>query len=327
MQVFERQVLHIYRKYLAKEGDRDILAEQFLAAVKKSPEEYTISYAITLAIVAEWHDVLPELFAIDLSGYKSVRCGRSYQSPLSKAVLKLCLPSAHLKGRGGYSDNALAHAIVSKRVETVKFLARFMNFNAESTYSEYSLLPHLYSLDDQEVKNQMREIIFPKLSPSLHLEIVAGLGELEDFKHFVERLHPDDRYLICSAGRDAMRNGHDHIVKWIVGTPYAGDESCIFYFMHDALHSEKLDMLEYLAEHAPGLPMEHRCLGTTEDLWKFLRKKNRLELFSKFYQPGEHDQCHLLRKMNQLSLKQTNEEESSTTSSTSRKSALIPGMK
>ena len=260
------------------------LEEKFIKAIKKSPSVHTIDLGILFAVEAGWHKALEELLSVDLSTYETVTSDSLDKHPLDKQALMLfdLPPATHSQDRW-YVNSALLHAIVSKKVETVGILARHMNLNVYDNFGE-PLLHYVYSLDNQDVKKQIIDIVLPRIEPSIrNLRTASKHGDLESTKYIVERLEPKDRPLTFLAGMEAILNGHDNVAKWIIETPGVVDwKRNMNSLVNAAVRCNNLGMIELLSTRSPAFPLHLFGFYTASDLWAFLQREHRPELFSKF---------------------------------------------
>lgn len=261
------------------------LEEEFITAIKNSPSKSTIDFGITVAVEAGWHKALEELLPIDLSTYKPLKYDSYGEHPLQDQVLSMLRlpPASGSKGRGGYANVALLYAIVSGKVDAVRILVKYMDVNIDDA-SGRPLLDYVYLLNQQDVKKKILDIVVPKLEPSIiNLLTVSKNGDLESAKHLVERLQPKDRHRIVLVGTEAILNDHDDIAKWIVETPglmnWENDAGCLVAM---AVRRENVGMIEFLSMHSPGLLLHQFDDSVASDLWAYLQRVNRTELFSKF---------------------------------------------
>ena len=285
MQKYENKAIHSFKGYLDGKENNPDLEEDFLKAVKKSPSAHTVDLGITLAVEAGWHKALEELVTVDLSTYKSIKTDSSERHPLQDQILgTLSLPPAGGgQGRGVYANAALLYAIVSKKVDAVRVLAKHMNFNIDDL-SGRPLLHYVYLLDEQDVREQMLDIVIPKLKPSMtNLFAVSKSGDLESTRRLVEKLEPENRHYAVLAATEAMLNGHDHIAKWIIETPGLIDwEFDVGTLANAAARSNSLNMVEHLSVHSPIFSLHQFGYIAASNLWAFLQRVRRPELFVKF---------------------------------------------
>ena len=292
MEVFETEAVRLFEKHryikwreeVFQERDA-ILEKKFITMIKQSPSKQTIDYGIVAAVEAGWNGALEEFLSIDLSTYKPIKFEGAYRHSLQKDIVsKLSLPSTDSsKGRGRYVNSALLYAIARGEVDTVEVLARHMDFNIEDD-SQDPLLQYVYSLEQKYVKKQMLDIVLPKLEASLiNIRMTAKHGDLESTKYFWGKLELSDQSFARVAGTEAILNGHDDIVKWIVG------ESGVVNWERDggslvgaAVECGNLAMIEYLSKHSPGLLLHQFGFSAASTLWDFLQKADRPELFVKF---------------------------------------------
>ena len=97
------------------------------------------------------------------------------------------------------------------------------------------------------------------------------------------KLKPSDRHSVVHAGKAAILHGYDSVAKWIVETPAIMNwETARGSLVSAAVERSNLDMVEYLSAHSPVFPLHQFGYGTASDLWAFLKRMNRPELFRKF---------------------------------------------
>ena len=285
MQKYENKAIHSFKGHLDGKENNPDLEEDFLKAIKKSPSAPTVDLGITLAVEAGWHKALEELVTVDLSTYKPIKTDSYDRHPLQDQVLRtLSLPPANVgQGRGGYVNAALLYAIVSKRVDTVRVLAKHMNFNI-ADLSGNPLLHYVYLLDDQDVRRQILDIVLPKLEPSvINLFAVSGNGDLESTKRLVEKLEPKERHQAGLAAFKAILSGHNHVAKWIIGTPGLIDwEFDVGTLVSNAVECDNLDIIEFMSAHSPGFTLPQLGYSIGGKLWTFLQRVHRPDLFGKF---------------------------------------------
>ena len=174
-----------------------------------------------IAIEVGWHDALENLLSVDLSTYKHLKSESRCEHPLHHPAFTMFdLPPANDCGeRGGYVNAALLHAIVSGRVEAVRILGKHMNVNIDDA-SGRPLLHYVYLSKDQDARKEILSIVLHNLPPSYtNMRTVAENGDIESLKYLVEKLPPKGRYFMGPGWRDALKNGHEHIAKWMVETP------------------------------------------------------------------------------------------------------------
>ena len=299
MQAFEIEAVCIFRKHRRNKqkdtfvNEKDaILEEKFISAVKSSPSKSTIEYGIVVAVEAGWHKALEELLAVDLSTYKHTKSRIHRDHPIRKEVVsKLGLPSAHAsKGRGWYVNSAMLYAIASGKVDTVKVMAKHMDLNIYG-YSDETSLHYVYSLKQQDVKKQMWDVVFPKLKPSQKNVITtAKHGDLESTKYFIENSGSNAQYHAHLAVESAIKNGHDHLAKWIIEAPgMMRWKSYANHLIDAAVKHNNLEMIEYLSMYTHEFTLYQYGPSNPPSLRAFLEQRNRTELFSKFFPPHHED--------------------------------------
>ena len=285
---YEGKALKILQGYLdrgrqSKANDEKNFAER----VKKSPSTFTLDFGIMIAIEVGWYDVLENLLSVDLSTYKHLKSDSTCEHPLvGPAFTMLDLPPASGGGeRGGYVNAALLYAIVSGRVEAVRILANHMDLNIGDVAGE-PLLHYVYLSKDQDARKEILSIVLHKLHPSrINVRKAAENGDLESMKYLVEKMHHQrQRYFTTGpAGRAALKNGHEHIARWMVENPDLIDLTRdMGYLVEAAVETKNFGMVEYLSKHSPSLLIHQLGYYAASILWKFLKEVDRPELFAKF---------------------------------------------
>ena len=281
----ESKAVHSFRNRFDGKKHNPNREQKFIEYAKKSPSVRTVDFAIILAVEAGWHKALEELLSVDLSTYKSLKSDSSCQHPLkTEALSTLNLPPASGEsGRSGYANAALLYAIVSGKVEAVRIMAKYMDVNIDDVSGE-SLLHYVYLLGQPDVRRQILDIVVPKLEPSINnLCMIAEQGDLESTKCLVRELRLKDRSRAVLAGKIAILNGHDDVAKWIVEKPGVIDwETTGGYLVSAAVERNNLGMVEYLSTHSPAIPLKQFGYGAAANLWTYLQRVNRTELFGKF---------------------------------------------
>ena len=114
--------------------------------------------------------------------------------------------------------------------------------------------------------------------------MAANNGDLESMKYLLGKMHPKDRhYTTGFAGRAALKNGHEHIARWMVENPDLIDVTHdMAYLVEAAVETKNFGMVEHLSKHSPSFPMHQLGFYEASILWKFLKEEGRPELFVKF---------------------------------------------
>ena len=227
---------------------------------------------------------MEELLLIDVSTYKPFKSDEFCEHPLRLEALRVDLPPASAQyGRGGFANAALLYAIIQGKVDMVRIMAKYLEVNIDDV-SGRPLLHYVYLLDQQDARRQILDILVPKLQPTINnLCMAAKHGDLKSTKCFAERLEGRDLRLAVDAASDAILNGHDDIAKWIIETPGITDWTVARgSLVYAAVDRNNFDMVEYLSTHSPPFPLGQFGYATASDLWAFLRRVHRPELFGEF---------------------------------------------
>lgn len=312
MKVFERQAVRFFDKHTFNMNHEEYIQKKFISSVKKSPSTRTVGLAIAVAAEAGWHEALKELFSIDLSPYKTVRSRKRQHPMMRKIVSGLQLPGVCDSNDGeAYVRGALIRAITMKRLETVRIMTKHMDFADIDAMQDKPLLHYVYSLDEQDIKKHILNMILPKLKPLSNMEAAAKHGDLESVKYFAEKLETKDLHRIVYAGREAIANGHDHVARWIMETTGITDSGFGgASLLKMAVDNGNLDIIEHVSEHPSSLLPNQVDCDTTSKLWSFLQRENRTELFAKLFPSHpEGPLTHSIKtQMSQLSLEREAEQ-------------------
>ena len=279
MKVRERQALRYLNKHKQFMQDDAEFEEKFATAVKKSPSKHSVKCAILAAIDAGWCKALDELLSIDIATYKPVKAKEARHPLRRQIVAKLDLPSTLESGKEGDDldlESALSYAIASKKVEVVTTLIHHMDLNNIEHFRE-SPLHHVYALDDQDVKRQILSVIIPRMKPTeRNLAIVARIGDLKSMNGLVKKAKPKHRLWVALAGRIAIENGHNRIVRWMIDTPNVMDwKSDAAYIVEPAIERNSLKLMEYLAMRAELIGLKNCEDSLRLALKKYLKENNR----------------------------------------------------